>query len=133
MEQFDKQINVQQVAIVIVDHGSRRDEANEMLLQFVQLFEARASFGIVESAHMELSEPSIATAINRCVERGAEHIVVAPYFLAPGNHWRKDIPQLVAEAASRHRGISCQVTQPLGIHPLMVEIVQARIDECLQA
>ena len=36
---------------------------------------------IVEPAHMELAEPSIATAFARCVERGATTVVVFPYFL----------------------------------------------------
>src|SRR5258708_36952550 len=55
---------------------------------------------IVEPAHMELAEPSIATAYARCVERGAEQIVVCPFFLGPGKHWTPDIPRLTAAAAA---------------------------------
>ena len=50
--------------IVIVDHGSRRDESNAMLEEVARLFgeRFRERFEIVEPAHMELAEPSIAAA-----------------------------------------------------------------------
>ena len=72
--------------IIIVDHGSRRDESNKMLEQVAELFARRFSekYDIVEPAHMELAEPSIATAYARCAERGATRIVVVPFFLGPG-------------------------------------------------
>src|SRR5690606_11194870 len=75
--------------LVIVDHGSRRDESNQMLEDFVAMFRKLGDYRIVEPAHMELAEPSIATAFDRCVQRGAKRVVVAPYFLAPGRHWNE--------------------------------------------
>lgn len=117
--------------IVIVDHGSTREESNRMLEDFVEMFRARSHYPIVEAAHMELAEPSIATAFARCVERGATRVVVAPYFLAPGKHWNVDIPQLTAEAAAAHPGVESLVTAPIGLHPLMCELIGQRIDHCL--
>jgi len=121
----------QHTGIVIVDHGSKRAESNQMLEQFVDMFRAQTRFAIVEPAHMELAEPSIATAFGRCVQRGAERVVVAPYFLAPGKHWHKDIPHLTAEAAADHPGVDYMVTAPIGLHPLMCELINRRIDHCL--
>lgn len=132
-EHIKRNLGVGLTAIIIVDHGSRRSEANEMLHEFVQLFSAHSSYQIVEPAHMELAEPSIAMAFGRCVKQGAKHIVVTPYFLSPGRHWGEDIPCLASEAAERHVDVSFQVTHPIGLHPLMVEIVASRIDECLSA
>ena len=45
---------------------------------------------------MEIAEPSIASAYATCVRRGANHIIVCPYFLGPGKHWTSDIPNLTA-------------------------------------
>lgn len=53
--------------IVIVDHGSRRKASNEMLLEFCQLYQQMTQHPIVEPAHMEIAEPSIAQAIGVCV------------------------------------------------------------------
>src|SRR5947209_3396960 len=90
--------------IVIVDHGSTRSESNQMLEQLAQLFARRfeQKYTIVEPAHMEIAEPSIATAFANCVRRGAGRVIVCPFFLGPGKHWTQDIPRLTAEAAKNH-------------------------------
>ena len=87
------------VGIVVVDHGSRRAESNDLLLDVVAMFREQSGYEIVEPAHMEIAEPTIQTAFDRCVERGAKLVVIHPYFLAPGRHWKEDIPKLAAEAA----------------------------------
>ena len=121
----------QKLGIVIVDHGSRRAESNDLLLEVVQQFQETSDYAIVEPAHMELAEPSIAAAFAKCVEQGANRIVVHPYFLSPGRHWHEDIPRLAAEAAANYPGLAHEVTAPLGPHPLMLKIIQERIEDCL--
>jgi sirohydrochlorin ferrochelatase len=119
------------LGIVIVDHGSRRDEANRRHEIFVQEWRGRRGHDIVEPAHMELAEPSIGTAFDACVAAGAAVVVIAPYFLWPGSHWDRDIPALAAEASERHPGVRYLVAAPLGPHPLLADIVEERIDHCL--
>jgi sirohydrochlorin ferrochelatase len=130
-QSVDFDVDGDKIGIILVDHGSRREESNAMLLEVVREFQAATGFDIVEPAHMELAEPSIDAAFSRCVERGATKIVVYPYFLLPGRHWDKDIPRLAAAAASRHKGIRYLVTAPFGLHPLMSEIMRQRIEHCL--
>ena len=103
-----------------------------MLEMFVAAFAAQTHYQIVEPAHMELAEPSIATAFDRCVARGATRVVVCPYFLLPGKHWSQDIPKLTQEAASRHPDVPFMVTAPVGLHPMMRDVIQSRIDYCVQ-
>ena len=120
-----------QLGLLIVDHGSRRGESNDLLVRIVQQIVGSSPFSIVEPAHMEIAQPSLGTAFDRCVARGARLVVVFPYFLAPGRHWADDIPRLTAEAAQRHTGVSYLVTAPLGLHPLIVDLIQARVGQCL--
>ncbi|MCG8457533.1 MAG: hypothetical protein MI919_14765 [Holophagales bacterium] len=119
------------VGVVIVDHGSRVTVSNAMLEHFVEQFAAESPYPIVEPAHMELAEPSIRTAFARCVERGAQRVVVMPYFLSPGRHWSDDIPRLTAEAAADHPGVTYLVGAPLGLHPLVQGVIRARLEHCL--
>lgn len=123
--------NRENLGIIIVDHGSRRTESNNLLLEVVELFRQTAGYQIVEPAHMELAEPSIADAFQNCVDQGATRIVVHPYFLSPGRHWHEDIPRLASEAAANHPGTTHLVTAPLGLHPLMAKVMQERIETCL--
>jgi sirohydrochlorin ferrochelatase len=120
--------------IIIVDHGSRRSESNRMLEEVAALFAERfaAAYGIVEPAHMELGEPSIATAYARCVARGATRVIVCPFFLGPGKHWTGDIPRLTADAARAHAHTEYHVTMPLGIDDLILDLLAKRVGHCVE-
>jgi len=69
--------------VIVVDHGSRRVEANQRHEAFVGAWAEAKRFPVVEAAHMELAEPSIDTAFDACVAAGATTVVIAPYFLWP--------------------------------------------------
>ena len=118
--------------IVIVDHGSRRTESNQMLEEVARRFGERfkGTHEIVEPAHMELCEPSIATAYAACVKRGATRVMILPFFLGPGKHWTGDIPALAAAAAKEHPGTQYHVAMPLGIDELILELLKKRADFC---
>jgi sirohydrochlorin ferrochelatase len=121
------------IGVVIVDHGSRLAESNQLLEELARQFHRRFAdkFPIVEPAHMEIAEPSIATAYGRCVERGARRIVVLPYFLGPGKHWTHDIPRLTAEAAKKFPQTEFRVSATLGIDELMLDLMAKRIEASL--
>ena len=119
------------LGLVIVDHGSRRDAANDMLLDVVKLFKRVAGAAVVEPAHMELAEPTIEQAFDKCVAQGATFGIVHPYFLSPGRHSTTDIPHLTAQAAAKHPGIKFHVTQPLGLDEKIAHIMVQRIAHCL--
>jgi sirohydrochlorin ferrochelatase len=120
------------VGVIIVDHGSRKQEANQMLEKVAALYREMSGHALVEAAHMELAEPSIAQAFEKCVARGATRIVVHPYFLAPGRHVTQDIPELAAEAAAQFPGVHHTVTNPLGIDARMAAIMHDRITASLE-
>jgi sirohydrochlorin ferrochelatase len=121
-----------QIGIIIVDHGSRRSESNQMLEEVARLFGQRfqQKFDIVEPAHMEIAEPSIATAYALCVERGAQRVVVCPFFLGPGKHWTQDIPRLTADAAAAFPKTTYHVAPTLGIDDLILDLLAKRADWC---
>ena len=68
------------VAVVGVDHGNRRTEVDGGFETFVRASADLLPYHIVELAHMELCEPSISTAFDRCVAAGTTVVVIAPKF-----------------------------------------------------
>jgi sirohydrochlorin ferrochelatase len=118
------------LAIVLIDHGSRREEANRQLEVLADAVRVREPDAIVRTAHLEIAEPLLPAAIDDCVREGARAIVIHPYFLGPGRHTSEDIPRLVDEARARHAGVTIHISRHLGIHEKLVDVVLERIREC---
>ncbi len=120
-------------AILLIDHGSRRAQANALLEEVAAQVRERMGAGtIVEPAHMELAEPTIEQGFARCVERGASMVVVHPFMLSPGRHVQEDLPRLVAEAAAAHEGVQFVMAAPLGSHTGVIDAVVERCDTALE-
>ena len=119
-----------QTAVIIVDHGSRRAEANDMLLTVAAAYKSHSQISVVEAAHMEMAEPSISTAYKRCVELGAKHIICHPFFLSPGRHVQEDIPALMKEASLQYPDVTYSITSPLGMQSGIIELISKAINDC---
>lgn len=114
------------IALLLVDHGSRYQAANDMLADVAALVKQMTGLERVYVSHMELAEPSVAQGFAQAVRDGATAVVVHPYFLSPGRHSQSDIPRMVEEAARGFPGVECCVTQPLGLHPKIIEVILER-------
>lgn len=121
------------VAIILVDHGSRKKEANDMLMEVADKYKKLYSIEIVEAAHMELSEPSISTAFRKCVDQGANKIICHPFFLSKGRHVQEDIPEMMRAAAAEHSGVQLEysITEPLGVQEKILELIHQSITTVL--
>jgi sirohydrochlorin ferrochelatase len=113
--------------ILIVDHGSQKREANEMLRSMADLIQAMAGHDVVvRYAHMELAEPDIAAGFSSCVQAGATDVTVFPYMLSPGRHSTADIPRMVANVAKTFPNVRFSVTPAFGLHEKLAEVVLER-------
>jgi sirohydrochlorin ferrochelatase len=117
------------IAVLLIAHGSRRPEANADLARLAECVRATGDYPIVEIAYLELAEPTIPQGMARCVERGAGQVLLMPYFLSAGSHVVEDLERCRQEALDRFPSVQFQLCPPLGLHPLMVELVLARITE----
>ena len=116
-------------AILLIDHGSKRDEANEMLACMANLVQAMVGRrAIVRHAHMELADPTIEDGVRSCIEAGATEVVAFPYMLSPGKHATGDIPRLVGAAAAAYPHVTVRVTPAFGVHEKLAEVVLLRAD-----
>ncbi|HEY1952029.1 MAG TPA: CbiX/SirB N-terminal domain-containing protein [Gemmatimonadaceae bacterium] len=113
--------------VLIVDHGSVRAEANEMLRCMTNLVQTMAGPEVVvRFAHMELAEPDIAAGFTDCVRAGATDVTVFPYMLSPGRHSTTDIPRIVSNAARAFPHVVFSVTPAFGVHEKLAELVLER-------
>ncbi len=113
--------------ILIVDHGSQKREANDMLRSMADLIQTMAgSDVVVRYAHMELADPDIAAGFSSCVQGGATDVTVFPYMLSPGRHSTSDIPRMVADVARAFPHVGFSVTPAFGLHEKLAEVVLER-------
>ena len=79
--------------------------------------------------YLELVEPNIETGAARCVTRGARRVLLLPYFLSAGVHVTQDLEAIRRRLETTHPGVEFRLCQPIGRHPLMIEIIAARARE----
>ena len=111
--------------LLLVAHGSRRSSANDeigQLAEHIGKLDDNDYDGVV-AAFLEMAEPDIHQGIARCVEQGADSIVVVPYFLASGNHVTKDIPAEIACAQAGLPGVKIELSQYVGANDAMASLV----------
>jgi sirohydrochlorin ferrochelatase len=114
-------------SILLIDHGSRRGEANYMMACMANMVQHLVGeTAVVRYAHMELSDPSIAQGFSACVEAGADEVIVFPYMLSPGRHSTSDIPRMVAEAAREFPGVTYRVVPAFGVNEHLADVVLSR-------
>jgi sirohydrochlorin ferrochelatase len=110
-------------AVIILGHGSR-STGSETALRKVVAEMRKGGHALVEHAFLQYVPPTPHEAMARCIGQGAERIVIVPFFLQAGAHVTRDIPELVAAARKEHPGIEFVVTDYVGAHPLMAQIVE---------
>jgi sirohydrochlorin ferrochelatase len=115
-------------ALLLIAHGSRQEEANADLLYVAAALRARG-WPIVESSFLELAEPDIGQGGASCVEQGAKRVILVPYFLSAGVHVRRDLSEARAKLSERFSGVDFRLAEPLGQHPLLVEVVAEKVRE----
>jgi sirohydrochlorin ferrochelatase len=115
-------------ALLLVDHGSRRSEANALLERIASALAARVPDAIVRVAHLEIEPPDIGAGIDACVAAGARQVVVLPWFLGPGRHTARDIPAQVQAAIARHPEVRFAVAAPLAPHDKLVDVLIERAE-----
>jgi sirohydrochlorin ferrochelatase len=118
-------------ALLLIAHGSRKDEANSDLEHVAAGLRARG-FAIVETSFLELAEPDVDGGGVRCGERGAGLVILVPYFLSAGVHVRRDLTAARDRLAARFPHVEFRLAEPLGRHALLIDVVAERVKEALR-
>ncbi len=116
-------------ALLLIAHGSREPDANNDLHVLAEELRGMGEYAIVEASFLELAAPTIEAAGRRCVEQGAEQLILLPYFLAAGVHVKRDLQRYCNELEVQFANVEVRLAQPLGRHPLLREIVLQRAKE----
>ena len=117
--------------VLLLGHGSMREEANRMLHKVAELVKPRLPGMTVEAAFMQFGKPDFFDGVSALIKTGVTSIVVHPYFLSAGDHVTKDIPEMIEKATKDHPGVSIVFSRPLGLHDALASVVADRVHEAM--
>jgi sirohydrochlorin ferrochelatase len=114
-------------AVLLVAHGSRRDQAARELVATAEQLAAASGLTVL-AAFLEINSPSIVEGLEALLGRGARVIWVLPYFLNSGRHIVADVPRQVDAVRGGNREAEIEILPHVGSHPgmlrLLVEMVR---------
>lgn len=119
-------------AVLLIAHGSRLEPANADLRQLAARLSAAGRHPIVVASFLELAEPDIPSGGADCVRMGASRVLMVPYFLSAGVHLIRDLTAARDQLAQSHPGVAFVLGPPLGPHPLLDRLVEARVEELVE-
>ena len=117
-------------ALVIIAHGSRREESNheiEYLTNEVRNL-VKNEFEIVEYSFLEMAKPLLIDTIENVISKEASEITIFPYFLNSGVHIKNDIPHIVEKMREKHPDCIFKLSLPIGAYKGMAEIIQKQLE-----
>lgn len=122
-------------ALLFVGHGTRSEAGTEMFLRTVReavakLPAAVARAAVVETAYLELREPSVSTALAALHAQGIRRVALVPVLLFSAGHWKIDLPAHVEPFVRAHPDIEVCLGPVLGEDERLVALAAGR---CLQA
>ena len=112
--------------IILVGHGSRSKESKELFFKIVEGLRRDMKNENIEGCFMEISKPNIPERIEDMYKKGVRDFVILPYFLIPGIHIKRDIPNILNEVKNDYEDISLLLSKPIGYHPKLIEILKER-------
>ena len=117
--------------LLLAGHGTRDPAGVAAFAAFTTRLHARfAPQGIdVAGGFIELSAPPLRDAVTELTGRGHRRVVAVPLVLSAASHAKSDIPAALARERARHPGLDWSYGRPLGPHPVLLDLLAARIAE----
>lgn len=124
------------MAVVLIGHGSKLSYGKEVMEEFGRRIEMRGIFKEVRVAFMQLNSPSIEETLRELAKEGMKNIVAQPVFLADGAHTTEDIPEKLKEAfegawAEIGKDVKLIYAKPIGVDERIVDILLDRVKEAM--
>lgn len=116
-------------AVILLGHGSIREQANAEIRNMWKMMAEQLPELEISGSFVEVAEPTLEQEVGRLACLGAERIIVVPMFLTRGNHLSNGIPRILDCLRQKYSYINIEMTQHLGVDPLLAEIIKNRLRE----
>ena len=114
------------LGLLLVDHGSRRSEANAQLDDMAKRVALLMPGTPLVTAHLEICPPNIADGIAQLLAHEVDEIAVLMYFLGDGRHVSTDVPGQVRAALAGRPDVRVRLGRALGPDDLLARLMLSR-------
>ncbi|WP_324756055.1 CbiX/SirB N-terminal domain-containing protein [Haloarcula sp. GH36] len=111
-------------AVLLVGHGSRREKSNEQVRTLAADLEERLGIP-VDAGFLELAEPAIDEAIAG-LAGAVSAVTTVQLSLFAASHVKNDVPLAVQQARETHDDLTVHNGAHLGVHPALVDLLDDR-------
>ncbi|MDT3436928.1 CbiX/SirB N-terminal domain-containing protein [Haloarcula sp. 1CSR25-25] len=111
-------------AVLLVGHGSRREKSNEQVRELAVELEGRLGIP-VDAGFLELAEPAIDDAIAG-LAGAVSQVSVVHLSLFAASHVKNDVPLAVEQAREAHPELTINNGAHLGVHPALLDLLDDR-------
>lgn len=117
-------------ALLLIDRGSKEKEVKDELDFICTQLKQKGGYVFTSYCFLEVVPPYIEQGISGCLANQIDCLTIVPYFLYPG----KKVKAAVSEAAKYQATTSVKFlfTKPMSMHPVMVDIVNSKIQAALE-
>lgn len=117
------------LAVLYVSHGTRVIDGVRQANQFLYSCMERVSAPIQQICYLEIVKPGIQQGIRRCIEEGAQVVLIQPLLLLSAGHAKHDIPGEIDKARALYPEVIFVYGRPFGVDQRIVDILIERIYE----
>jgi sirohydrochlorin cobaltochelatase len=119
--------------LLIIGHGTRDATGVAQFRQLIRRVRDRSAGWLpaVDGGFIELAAPSVSEVVPRLAGGWRTELVAVPLVLSAAGHGKGDIPAALVREQVRHPGLRYRYGRPLGPHPVLLDVLEARIDAAL--
>lgn len=117
-------------ALLLVGHGSRKREGNKEILHFAAQWRERHPGWRIETCFIEHAEVLLDEGLERAA-RGARRVLAIPFILNAAGHVKMELPAALERARARHPGVSFACTRHLGMGREIFAVLRGQLDRLL--
>lgn len=128
--EFDVEAHHPETAILLIGRGCSDDDALADFHKIANQLEQQLDVIAVEQAFMGVAQPTVEQGIHHCLQRGAQQIIMLPYFLFTGVLMER-MGRMAAKFAEHHPTIQIQLAQYFGYHPKLQTILLERLQQAI--
>ena len=115
--------------LLLIGHGTRDTEGRQTFIDFAEAYQQLDHSRAVIPCFLELTGPTIAEGIERCIKQGYTELSALPLLLFAARHNKFDITNELDRCRETYPQLKFHYGRHFGINPLILELWKTRLAE----